>query len=126
MDIRDTPEQAELRRTARQLTRELAPRRVADLHDAKRRERLTEAVRDAGWLELREDAGGGTPLASGIEAAIIADALGEAVSDVPFPGPTLAADLARRAGARSIDGAVVAFSPDLTGVAIATGTATNM
>jgi Acyl-CoA dehydrogenase, C-terminal domain len=125
MDIRDTPEQAELRRTARQLARELAPRAVTDLEDAKRRARLGEAVRDAGWLELREDAGGGAPLASGIEAGIIADALGEAVSDVPFAGPTLAADLARRAGARSIDGAVVAFAPDLTDVAIASGAATN-
>jgi hypothetical protein len=38
-------------------------------------------------------------------------ALGEAVADVSFAGPTLAADLARRAGARSIDGAVIAFRP---------------
>ena len=36
MDTRDTPEQAELRRTARQLARELGPRTVADLDDRKR------------------------------------------------------------------------------------------
>ena len=36
MDTRDTPEQAELRRTARQLARELGPRTVADLDDEKR------------------------------------------------------------------------------------------
>ena len=57
-------------------------------------------MRDAGWLELRDDAGDGAPLASGVEAAIVADALGGAVADVAFAGPVLAADLARRAGAR--------------------------
>ena len=72
MDARDTPEQAELRRTARRIARELGPRSVSDLDDAKRSARLAEAVRDAGWLELREDAGDGAPLASGVEAANIA------------------------------------------------------
>ena len=126
MDIRDTPEQAELRRTARRLARELGPRTVADLDDRKRSERLAEAVRDAGWLELRHDRGDGGPLASGVEAAIIADALGEAVADVPFAGPILAADLARRAGVRPIDGAVVAFSRDLIDAAVVSGPATDM
>ncbi|HUP07042.1 MAG TPA: acyl-CoA dehydrogenase family protein, partial [Caldimonas sp.] len=125
MDIRDTPEQAELRRTARRLARELGPRTVADLDDRKRGERLAEAVRDAGWLELRQDGGGGAPLASGVEAAIIGDAVGEAVADVPFAGPTLAADLARRAGARPIDGAVVALSRDLLDAAVVSGPATD-
>jgi alkylation response protein AidB-like acyl-CoA dehydrogenase len=125
MDTRDTPEQAELRRTARRLARELGPRIVADLDDRKRSERLAEAVRDAGWLELRQDGGDGAPLASGVEAAIIADALGEAVADVPFAGPVLAADLARRAGTRPLDGAVVAFSPDLTDAAVVSGPATD-
>jgi hypothetical protein len=125
MDIRDTPEQAELRRTARRLAHDLGPRTVADLDDRKRSERLVEAVRDAGWLELRQDGGNGDPLASGVEAAIIADALGEAVVDVPFAGPILAADLARRAGARPIDGAVVAFSRDLLDAAVVSGPATD-
>src|SRR5512139_2684409 len=121
MDTRDTPEQAELRRTARRLARELGPRTVADLDDRKRSERLAEAVRDAGWLELRRDGEDGGPLASGVEAAIIAGALGEAVADVPFAGPVLAADLARRAGASPIPGAVVAFSRDLIGAAVLEG-----
>jgi alkylation response protein AidB-like acyl-CoA dehydrogenase len=125
MDTRDTPEQAELRHTARRLARELGPRTVADLADEKRRERLAEAVRDAGWLELRQDAGGGAALASGVEAAIIADALGEAVADVPFAGPLLAADLARRAGAVPGDGVVVAFAPDLIAPALVSGPATD-
>ena len=55
VDTRDTPEQAELRRSAWQLSRELAPAAVADLDDTTRRKRLTGAVRDAGWLELRDD-----------------------------------------------------------------------
>ena len=88
-------------------------------------QRLAEAVRDAGWLELRHDGGDGAPLASGVEAAIIADALGEAVADVSFAGPVLAADLARRAGASPIDGAVVAFSPDLIDAAVVSGPATT-
>jgi alkylation response protein AidB-like acyl-CoA dehydrogenase len=125
MDTRDTPEQAELRRTARQLARALGPRSVADLDDSKRARRLAEAVRDAGWLELRHDSGGGAPLASGVEAAIIADALGEAVADVSFAGPVLAADLARRAGASPSEGAVVAFAPDLLDVAVVSGPATT-
>jgi hypothetical protein len=125
MDTRDTPEQAELRRTARRLAREVGPHTVADLDDRKRGERLAEAVRAAGWLELRHDRGDGDPLASGVEAAIIADALGEVVADVPFAGPILAADLARRAGARPVEGAVVAFSPDLIDAAVVSGPATD-
>jgi len=125
MDARDTPEQAELRRTARQLARQLGPRTVADLDDGKRSKRLAEAVRDAGWLELRHDGGDGAPLASGVEAAIIADALGEAVADVAFAGPVLAAELARRAGATPNDGAVVGFSPDLIDAAVVSGPATT-
>ena len=125
MDTRDTPEQAELRRTARQLARELGPRTVADLDDGTRSKRRAGAVRDAGWLELRHDGGDGGPLASGVEAAIIADALGEAVADVAFAGPVLAADLARRAGASPSDGAVVAFSSDLIDAAVVSGPATT-
>ncbi|HXJ37268.1 MAG TPA: acyl-CoA dehydrogenase family protein [Candidatus Eisenbacteria bacterium] len=125
MDTRDTLEQAELRRTARRVARELGPRTVADLDDRKRSERLAEAVRSAGWLELRHSAGDGDPLASGVEAAIIADALGEAVADVPFSGPILAADLARRAGVRPVDGAVVAFSADLIDAAVVSRAVTD-
>jgi alkylation response protein AidB-like acyl-CoA dehydrogenase len=125
MDIRDTPEQAELRRTARRLARELAPRTVADLDVRRRSERLAEAVRNAGWLELRGDGGDGHALAGGVEAAIVADALGEAVADVPFAGPILAADLARRAGVRAVDGAVIAFATDLVDAAVVSGSTTD-
>ncbi len=122
MDTRDTPEQAELRRAARQLARELSARTVADLADATRAKRLAAAVRDAGWLELRDDGGDGAPLASGVEAAIVADALGACVADVAYAGPLLAADLARRARVDApdvdavvgLDGYAVDIEPDAT------------
>ena len=123
MDTRDTPEQAELRRAARQLARELGPATVADLDDGTRTKRLAAAVRDAGWLELRHDEGRGTPLASGVEAAIVADALGAAVADVAFTGPVLAADLARRAGVEPTDTSAGAFTQSLTEPAVGTDAA---
>jgi alkylation response protein AidB-like acyl-CoA dehydrogenase len=126
MDTRDTPEQAELRRAARQLARELGPTTVADLDDGTRTKRLAAAVRDAGWLELRHDDGTGAPLASGVEAAIVADALGAAVADVAFTGPVLAADLARRAGVDGVDDAVIVFTPSLLTVADCVGVAVDI
>jgi Acyl-CoA dehydrogenase, C-terminal domain len=98
---------------------------VADLDDATRAKRLAGAVRDAGWLELRSDGGEGGPLASGVEGAIVADALGASVADVAFSGPVLAADLARRAGVSDGDAAVVAFAPSLTDVAVVAGSTTS-
>jgi len=121
VDTRDTPEQAELRRAARQLARELGPATVTDLDDPGRAKRLAGAVRDAGWLELRHDAGDGQPLASGVEAGIVADALGGAVADVAFAGPVLAADLARRAGSSNTESAAVGFSPSLIEPAVVPG-----
>lgn len=125
MDTRETPEQAELRRSARRLAHDLGPATVADLADATRAKRLAGAVRDAGWLELRDDGGDGKPVAGGVEAAIVAESLAEAVADVAFAGPVLASDLARRAGAERGDGAVVAFSSSLTGPAVVSGGATE-
>ena len=121
MDVRDTPEQAELRRTARQLARELGPRSVAELDDEKRGERLAAALRAAGLLELRHDGGDGNPLASGVEAGIVADALAGSVADAAFSGPVLAADLARRTGIAPAEGTVVAFAADLVDAAVASG-----
>ena len=126
MDTRDTPEQAELRRSARQLARELAAASVGDLDDTTRRTRLATAVRDAGWWELRDDAGDRMPLAGGEEAAIVADALGGAAADAAFSGPVLAADLARRAGVGDRAGAVVGFAPDLVSAAVVDGSTTEV
>jgi hypothetical protein len=125
VDTRDTAEQAELRRAARQLARELGPATVADLDDATRGKRLAGAVRDAGWLELRDDGGKGEPIAGGVEAAIIADALGGAAADVAYAGPLLASDLARRAGAAHAPHASVACSAVLGDVLITAGNLTD-
>ncbi len=124
MDTRDTAEQAELRRAARQLARELGPSTVGALDDATRHARLVAAVRDAGWLELRDDTGDGSPLASGVEAAIVADALGASVADAAYTGPLMAADLLRRAGVERADHAVVAFSGALVDAAVVDGART--
>ena len=121
MDTRDTPEQAELRRTARRLARELGPRSVADLDDESGARGSPRPCATRAGSSCASDAGDGAPLASGVEAAIIADALGEAVADVPFTGPVLAADLARRAGRAVREGAVVAFSRDLVDAAVVSG-----
>lgn len=118
MDTRDSPEQSELRRSARRLAAELGPNTVAGLDDDARTRRLVAAVRDAGWLELRDDDGNGGPLASGVETAILADGLAGAVADVAFTGPILAADLARRAGVGHDASVAVASPSDLLGVAI--------
>jgi alkylation response protein AidB-like acyl-CoA dehydrogenase len=98
---------------------------VIELDDRDRRHRLATAVQAAGWLQLRDDAGDGAPLASGVEAAIIAEALSQSGADAPFVGPIHAADLARRAGVRAVDGAVVAFAPDLIRPAVVTDATTD-
>lgn len=124
MDTRPTDEQAELLRAARQLAGELAATAVGDLDDTTRADRLRRAVADAGWLELRDDLGDGIPLAGGVEAAIVADALAGAVADAAFTGPVLAGDLARRAGVADPVRAVAADRA-LTSVAVVTGTGTT-
>jgi alkylation response protein AidB-like acyl-CoA dehydrogenase len=125
VDARDSSEQADLRRTVRQLARDLGPRTVADLDDPRRAERLARAIREAGLLDLRDDGGGGEPLAGGVEAGIVADALGGSVADVAFAGPVLAADLVRRAGCHPGDATVVAFSADLIDAAVVAGPVTE-
>jgi alkylation response protein AidB-like acyl-CoA dehydrogenase len=125
MDTRFTAEQAELQRAARQLARELGPPTVAELDDGTRRKRLAGAVRDAGWLELRDDADGGAPLASGVEVCIVAEALGAAVADVAFGGRLLAGDLARRAGAAGRDDAVAAQNASLVDLLSVRGAVTG-
>ena len=99
MDVRLSPEQQALRDAAAQLVDRLGPGTVAGLDDVERARRLRHAVETAGWLELRQRAESGAPLASGVEVAIVAEELGRALADVPFLGPTMAADLRRRVGA---------------------------
>ena len=119
MDTRDTPEQAELRRSARQLARELGPRTVADLDDATRGASASPtAVRDAGWLELRDDGGDGrrsragsrrrsSPTRSARPSPTSRSRARSSPRTSPA-GPARAASTAR----------VVAFSPDLLDAAV--------
>ena len=131
MDTRYSPEQLELRRSAGALVADLGPKTVDDLDDGSRRQRLAEAVRRAGWLELRAAGDDDCPLASGVEVAIVARELGRGVADTAFLGPLLAVDLARQAGveldeastsavldATLLDVAVLTPSGETDGVAV--------
>jgi alkylation response protein AidB-like acyl-CoA dehydrogenase len=124
MDVRLSPEQLALRVAVAQAVDRLGPHTVADLDDTDRTRRLDTAVADAGWRELRAGDGDAVgPLASGVEAAIVAEELGRGLADVSFIGPTLAAEL-RRLG-QAPEAAVpetVAFVADLSAPARAVGT----
>ena len=97
MDVRLTTEQTELRDAADRMVSDLGVASVGDLDDLDRRGRFDAAITQAGWRMLRTgepDA----PLASGVEAALVARSLARGASDVAFLGPVLAHDLLRRAG----------------------------
>jgi alkylation response protein AidB-like acyl-CoA dehydrogenase len=99
MDVRLTPEQQALRDSVAQVVDRLGPRAVGQLDDPDRASKLDAAVAASGWWELRAAEPDGSPLASGVEAAIVAEELSRGLADAPFLGPTLAADLRRLAGA---------------------------
>jgi alkylation response protein AidB-like acyl-CoA dehydrogenase len=120
MDTRYSDEQLELQRSAAALVADLRPKRVDDLDDATRRERLADAVRRSGWYELRGPGEGEAPLASGVEVAIIARELGRGAADTAYLGPVVAADLARHAGLEVEDASTSAvFDRSLLDLAIA-------
>jgi hypothetical protein len=99
VDVRLSPEQVALRDSAAQVVDRLGPATVAQLDDAERAGKLDAAVAAAGWRELRTATGDGNPWATAVEVAVIAEELGRGLADAAFLGPTLAADLRRRAGA---------------------------
>lgn len=99
MDVRLSPEQRTLRDAAAQLVDRLGPKAVGSLDDSERSARLDAAMAASGWRELRMASDGGGPLASGVEAAVVAEELGRGLADAPFLGPILAAELRRRVGA---------------------------
>jgi len=123
MDVRLSPEQQALRDAVAGAVDRLGPRSVGDLDDAARAERLEAASSAAGWRELRAvGSDGAAPLASGVEAALVAEELGRGLADVAFVGPTLAAELRRLSGAPPAeDVETVAFVPDLSAPARAVG-----
>ena len=118
MDVRLSPEQRALRDSAAQVVDRLGPSTVGALDDTERAAKLEAAVAATGWRELRAAADGDEPLASGVEAAIVAEELGRGLADVAFLGPTLAAELRRLTGAAPAAGAeTVALTADLVAVA---------
>ncbi len=114
MDVRLSPEQAALASAAAQVADRLGVHAVADLDDAERAGKLDAAVAASGWRELRTADDAGRPWASAVEVALVAEELGRGLADTAFLGPTLAADLRRRAGAPPAGGAeTVVLAPDL-------------
>jgi alkylation response protein AidB-like acyl-CoA dehydrogenase len=120
VDVRLSPEQVALRDSAAQVVNRLGPGTVAQLDDAERAGKLDAAVAAAGWRELRTATDAGNPWASAVEVAVIAEELGRGLADTAFLGPTLAADLRRRAGAPSAtSNETVALVSDLSSLAVA-------
>jgi hypothetical protein len=81
---------------------------VADLDDRARVARLEKTVDATGFRTLRSDE------ASGVEVAIVAEEFARGLVDVPFLGPVLADDLARRIG-RPVSPVAESDTVDLTG-----------
>lgn len=120
MDVRLSPEQEALRDAAAGMAARLGPRSVRDLDDRERSARLDASVAASGWRDLRAAGEGRSPLASGVEAALVAEQLAARLADTAFIGPTLAADLRRRAGCPPAPMAeTVALRADLGGLATA-------
>lgn len=101
MDVRLTAEQQQLRDAAAKLADDLGPGAVSDLADDGRIARLDKQVTTTGWRSLRSDG------ATGVEVAVVAEEFGRRLVDVPFLGPVLADDLARRIEAHA-PGATIA------------------
>jgi alkylation response protein AidB-like acyl-CoA dehydrogenase len=114
MDVRLSPEQQALRDSVAAVVERLAPTTVASLGDPERADKLEAAVVASGWRELRVAEEDGSPLASAVEVAIVAEELGRGLADTAFVGPTLAAELRRLAGAPAATTAeTVAFASGL-------------
>jgi alkylation response protein AidB-like acyl-CoA dehydrogenase len=118
MDVRLSPEQRALRDSAVQVVDRLGPHAVGELDDPERVAKLDAAVAASGWRELRTATDGGAPWASGVEVALVAEELGRGLADVPYLGPTLAAELRRLAGAPpAASPETVALAPDRSALA---------
>ncbi len=108
MDVRLTAEQRQLRDAAAKLADDLGPESVAALDDDGRVARLEKTVAATGWRTLRSDE------ASGVEVAVVAEEFARGLVDVPFIGPVLTDDLARRLGREPAASAPVHDAVDLT------------
>jgi hypothetical protein len=109
VDVRLTAEQRQLPDAAAKLADDLGPGSVAELDDDRRVGRLEKTVALTGWRSLRSDE------ACGVEVAIVAEEFARGLVDVPFLGPVLTDDLARRVG-RTVSATTSEYeSVDLTG-----------
>ncbi|MBX7433337.1 acyl-CoA dehydrogenase [Mycobacterium sp. Y57] len=109
MDVRLTEEQQLLSSAAADLADDLGPGSVAELGEQARLARLEKAVDATGFRTLRSDG------ASGVEVAIVAGEFARGLVDVPYLGPVLADDLARRLGGQVQRSDAAPASVDLTG-----------
>jgi alkylation response protein AidB-like acyl-CoA dehydrogenase len=103
MDVRLSDEQRALRDAAASVVTRLGPTSVADLDDEARAQRLDAAIDAAGWRQLRAAADDGSPLASAVEVALVAEELARGPADAAYLGPVLAAELRRLTGAPASD-----------------------
>ncbi len=119
MDVRLSPEQEALAGSVAQVVDRLGPVTVRGLDDVERVAKLDAAVTASGWRELRDPGDGVAPLASGVEAAIVAEELARGLADTAFVGPTLAGELRRLTGASAASAAeTVACTARLDGLAV--------
>jgi hypothetical protein len=128
LDVRLSSEQQALRDSVARAVARSGPKAVADLDDAERAAKLEAVIDASGWRELRsasEDIpreAAAAPLASGVEAALVAEELARGLADAPFLGATLAADLRRRAGVVLSPGLeTVLLAADLSALAVLAG-----
>jgi hypothetical protein len=120
MDVRLSPEQVALRDAATLVVDRLGVQRVADLDDRERSAKLDAAVSASGWRELRTATDDGTPWASAVEVAVVAEELGRGLADAAFLGATMAAELRRLTGApAAAEPETVALAADLVQAATA-------
>jgi alkylation response protein AidB-like acyl-CoA dehydrogenase len=120
MDVRLSSVQEALRESVSLVVDRLGPRTVRELDDPERAEKLEAAIVASGWRDLRVPEVDGAPLASGVEAAIVAEELGRGLADAPFLGPTLAAELRRLAAAPAATAdETVVLAPSLSEFAVA-------
>jgi alkylation response protein AidB-like acyl-CoA dehydrogenase len=114
MDVRLSPEQEALRDSVALVVERLGPKAVGELDDRERITKLDAAVESSGWRELRTAADDGSPWASGVETAIVAEELARGLADTGFVGPTLAAELRRLTGAAAAtERETIALTADL-------------
>jgi len=122
VDVRLSEEQVTLRDSVVQMVSRLAPQTVADLDDPERAMKLDAALDAAGLREFRSAQHDGTPWASGVEVALVAEELARRLADTSFLGPTLAGELRRAAGAPPASSReTVALERDLGALAVAAG-----